>query len=114
LEKPEEKPLITGRFYTSVIESFGRKSITVVKEEMIKADNEYDFIITLPTPVGDLTYYCKAKNKKKINEGDLSSAVLKAQSKRLPVLFLAEGQLTRQAQKSLEGELKDQIKVMSL
>jgi hypothetical protein len=114
LEKPEEKPLITGRFYTSVIESFGRKSITVVKEEMIKADNEYDFVITLPTPVGDLTYYCKAKNKKKINEGDLSSAVLKAQSKRLPVLFLAEGQLTRQAQKSLEGELKDQIKVMSL
>lgn len=114
LEKPAEKPVIRGKFYNSVIESFGRKSITIIKEEMVKADNEYDFIIKLPTPAGDLTYYCKAKNKKKINEGDLSSAVLKAQSKRLPVLFLADGQLTKQANKSLEEELKDQIKVMSL
>jgi hypothetical protein len=114
LEKPTEKPVIKGKFYSSVIESFGRKSITIIKEEMVKADNEYDFIIKLPTPAGDLTYYCKAKNKKKINEGDLSSAVLKAQSKRLPVLFLADGQLTKQANKSLEEELKDQIKVMSL
>jgi hypothetical protein len=81
---------------------------------MIKADNEYDFIIKLPTPAGELTYYCKARNKKKVNEGDLSSTVLKAQSKRLPALFLADGKLTKQAEQSLKEELKDQINVMSL
>jgi hypothetical protein len=113
-EKIPEKPLFKGKFYTSIIESFARKSIVIVKEDMIKADNEYDFIIKLPTPAGELTYYCKAKNKKKVNEGDLSSTVLKAQSKRLPALFLADGKLTKQAEQSLSEELKDQINVMSL
>jgi len=81
---------------------------------MIKKNKEYDFIIKIPSPAGELTYYCKSKQKKRISEGDLSSAILKAQSKHLPALFLSDGDLTKKAEKSLNEELKDQIKVMKV
>ena len=47
----------------------------------------------------------KAKSKKKINEGDLSTIFLKAQSKKMPILLLINADLSKQAQELLEAEL---------
>jgi hypothetical protein len=113
-QQPGEKELIKGDFYDTIIDSFAKKSINLVSIGSAKGEKEYDLIIRLPSAAGELTYYCRAKSKKKINEGDLSSAVLKSQSKRLPALFLTDGELTKQAEKSLNEELKDQIKVMKI
>ena len=79
-----------------------------------ETNKEYDLIINIPSPAGELTYYCKAKSSKRVSDGDLSSAVLKAQSKRLPALFLTTGELTKKAEEALKAELKNQIKVMKI
>ena len=65
-----------------------------------------DFIVELPSPVGNLRYYVKAKAKKKVNEGDLSTAFIKGQSKRLPVLFISKGEVSKKAQELLDVEFK--------
>jgi len=110
----QEKQIIKGEFYDRIIASFAEKNIIIENIEMVKNNKEYDFTIRIPSPAGELAYYCKAKCKKRVNEGDLSSAVLKAQSKRLPALFLTDGDLTKKAEKSLNEEMKDQINIMKL
>jgi Mn-dependent DtxR family transcriptional regulator len=84
---------------------FSSNSIKVLEQIVIKKKNEYDFLLSLPSPVGELHYYCKAKNKAKVGEADLSHAFVQGQLKKLPVLFLAPGQLTKPAQ-DLVKELK--------
>jgi len=114
VKKEEQLQLVKGQFYASIELNFTKKGIKIQSAEMAQKDKEYDFTIRLPTPAGELTYYCKAKAKKRVSEGDLSAAVLKAQSRRLPALFLTDGELTKKAEKFLNDELKDQIKVMKI
>lgn len=110
-EKPQ--PTIEDDFYKSITNNLNKNNITIESTEKIRK-NEYDLIIKIPSPAGELTYYCKAKNKKKINEGDLSTTVMKAQNKRLPALFLTTGDLTKKAENATKEELKNQIKIMKM
>jgi hypothetical protein len=84
---------------------FTANNIKILEQVVLKKKNEYDFLLQLPSPVGQLHYYCKAKNKAKVAEADLSHAFVQGQLKKLPVLFLAPGQLTKPAQELLK-ELK--------
>ncbi len=82
------------------------KNKIVVVEMLLKKASEIEAIVELPSSVGNLRYYVKAKSKKKITDGDLSSAFVKGQSKRLPVLILTTGELTKKAREMLEAEFK--------
>lgn len=93
-------------FYLELMQFFEKNSISVKEQECIRKKTEYDFVISIDSPVGILTYYCKAKAKKKLNEGDLSTIFLKAQPKKMPILLLTNGDLTKQAQEMLTGELQ--------
>ena len=84
---------------------FQKNSITVIEQTVIRKKSDYEFIIELNSAVGSLTYFCKAKNKKRVSEGDLSSAFVQGQIKKLPVILLAPGELTKQA-KEIAKELK--------
>lgn len=84
---------------------FNGNNITIMEEIVLKKKSEYDFLVQLASPVGHLHYYCKAKNKAKIGEADLSHAYVQGQLKKLPVLFLTPGILTKPAQDILK-ELK--------
>lgn len=83
-------------FYSTVREYLAKNNIVVVHEHLNKK-GDYDFTVRLPSAVGDLHYFCTAKSKKKINDGDLAASFLKAQEKKLPVLFIVSGDLTKQA-----------------
>ena len=85
---------------------FHQNKIKIINERTIRKNSEAEFIIELPSTVGQLTYYCRAKTKKKINEGDLSAVFITGQSKKLPVLLLTKGELTKKAKKMLEKEFK--------
>ncbi len=73
----------------------------------IKKNTEIDFIIELQTQIGNVRYFCKAKNKKKINESDLSTALVQAQSKTLPLLFLTTGNISKKAKEKLNTDFKN-------
>jgi len=73
------------------ISFFGKNSIEVLSFEIIKKNSDIEFIVEIPSPVGNLMYYCKAKSKARVSDSDLSNAYVKGQSKKLPVLFLSYG-----------------------
>ena len=63
----------------------------------------------MPSVVGEVDYYCKARKKKRINDGDLSSAYVQGHVKKLPVLFLTTGELTKKAKEMLGKEFQNMI-----
>ena len=85
---------------------FNNKKIEVIENQVLRKGKEIEFKIKIPSVVGAVEYYCRAKNKKRVNDGDLSSAFVQGQIKRLPVLFLTTGELTKKAEEMLEKELK--------
>ncbi len=85
---------------------FAERGITVREERVVRRGNDLEFIIELPTPVGAVDYFCKAKRKKKSNEGDLAAAKLRGNAKQLPVLYVTTGELTKKARELLKTEYK--------
>jgi len=83
-----------------------QKKINILNYEIIKRKNEIDLLVDVPSAVGNISYYCKAKNKKKINDNDLSSAFLKGSQKKLPVLFISTGDLIKKTKEKLDNEFK--------
>jgi len=88
---------------------FNKNRINIKEAKEIKRNNEMDFVVELETSIGMTKYFCKAKNKKRINESDLSTAIVQAQSKGLPLLFLATGEISKKTKEKLETDFKNII-----
>jgi len=86
---------------------FNTKHIIIKNIEVIRKNSEIDYIIEVPSTVGNITYYCKVKSKKKVGDSDLASAFVKGQLKKLPVLFLTAGELTKKAKEMLDEEFQN-------
>lgn len=97
---------INDEFYKQVRAYFDKQGITITEQHLVRKGSEIDLIILLPTPVGNVEYYCKAKSKKKSNDGDLASAKLQGQARNLPVLYLTSGEITKKAEGMLAKEFK--------
>ena len=136
IEKPEKKPVITkpkllvqeksvepqqtfssdaetlfidsatAGFLKLIKNYFADNKIKVKYFTMVKKGLESDFIIAIPSAFGDLTYYCKAKSKKRLNEADISAAYIQSQIKKLPGILLSQGELTKKASELIERDLK--------
>ncbi|MEM2121098.1 MAG: hypothetical protein QXU20_00355 [Candidatus Woesearchaeota archaeon] len=96
-------------FLSQILNFFRQNNITVDNQEIISKNKEFDFIIKIKTPVGELNYYCKVLNKKSINEADLSKVFVQAQSKKLPAILLITGKLTKKAREFFEREVSSLI-----
>ena len=92
-------------FLNDLMKFFEKNRINVVNSEVLKKNSEIDFIIEISSAVGNLQYYCKAKNKKRISDSDLSNAYVKGQFKKLPVLVISNGDLSAKAQEMINKEL---------
>ena len=74
-----------------------------------KKKKEVDLLVKIPSGIGPVKMFVKVKDKKSINEADLSLTYTQGQNKKLPVLLLTTGKLTKTAQnylKVIEGLLK--------
>ncbi len=107
--KPRLAEVAGDDFVKQVHDYFRKTSIEILEQNIVKKNSELEFVITLPTPVGAVTYYCKAKSKKKPSDADLASAFVQGQLKKLPVLFLTPGELTKRAKDMLGKEFKNLI-----
>lgn len=107
---PEVKPKKPeGKFYTQIKEHLESNKIEILKEEMIKKDKEFDFIVKIPSALGSLVYYLKAKDKKLINEADISLAHSEGQVKKLPCILLTTGSMNKKASLLVEQKLQGQL-----
>jgi hypothetical protein len=116
VEKPSKKDSKARKekkeksvFYDSVLSFFEKSKITVIETDVIKKGTEMDFIIEVPSVVGNLRCYCKAKSKKKIDEDELSSFFVKAQYKKMQLILVSDGDLSPKAGDMLRKELSGMI-----
>ena len=88
---------------------FSKNGINKTDEREIKKNLEMDFVVELETSIGKAKYFCKAKNRKKITESDLSTAMMQAQSKGLPLIFVTTGKISKKAKEMLNTDFKNII-----
>lgn len=101
IEKPKKKA--TEDFFSKLEEYFQEKGIVIEQKEILRKNAEFNFLLKVPSVVGSLKYFCKAKNKAKCDEKDLSSAYMEAQIKKLPLLLLYSGEFTYKAKEMLDS-----------
>jgi hypothetical protein len=93
-------------FYSSVQKYFETNLISVLSSKILTKKTQYEYTIQIPSHVGTLAYYCVARDKKAINEGDISNAYILGQKKGMPILYLTTGALTKKAQALLTTEFR--------
>jgi hypothetical protein len=91
------------------VRSYLEESEVAIKDYNIIKKAEIDLFILVPTKLGVQEYFCKAKNKKRISEGDLSSAYLQGQGTKLPIVFLSPGELNKKTKEMLQKEFKGMV-----
>jgi len=77
--------------------------INIEQKDAVRKNKEIDLIVTIPSAVGEVKYFCKAKSKSRCDEKDLSAAYMEAQVKKLPLLFLYTNEINKKAQEMLES-----------
>lgn len=102
--KPRQKDK-EDEFLMQLSKFLEKNSIKIINSEVIRKNADIDFVVEIPSVVGNLQYYCKAKNKKRVSDSDLSSAYVKGQLRKLPVLFISTGDLSTKAEEMLSKEL---------
>ena len=93
---------IADEFTPQLRKYFEESRVLINSEEVIRKNSELNFLLKVPSSVGYITYFGKAKAKGKCDEKDLSAAYMEAQIKKLPLLFLYTTELTKKAQEMLE------------
>ncbi|MBU0758276.1 MAG: hypothetical protein KKF44_09480 [Nanoarchaeota archaeon] len=104
LDEKDNHEEIVDSFFQKIKKHLEKKEIKIINTEIVKKNKEIDLILKVPSAVGTLNFYCKAKDKKRNNEGDLSTAYVKGGNEKLPILFITTGDLTKKAEEMLKKE----------
>lgn len=107
LPKSIEEKHTQDKFFNKIKLFFTKNNINLLNYEILRKGSDIDLIVEIISPVGMLRYYCKAKNKKRINDSDLSSAYVKGENHKLPILFITTGDLTKRAKEMFSKEFKN-------
>jgi hypothetical protein len=100
------KSLIQKGEFAANVSSYFRKNDIIVAGESVIRKNNLEYVIRLPSAVGELTYFCVALDKVRLDEADLASVYVKAENQKLPALIITTGELTKPAKIALERDFK--------
>lgn len=95
LERPDE-----SEFAQQLRKYFSSNDIAVKSLEEVRKNSEVDCVIEVPSKLATITFFCKARNKKRSNDGDLAAAILAAKMKQLPAMYYTTGNVTKKAKKN--------------
>jgi hypothetical protein len=90
-------------FFPEIQQFFQKNNIAITEKETVRKSKEIDFLVRIPSGIGETTYFCKTKKKKRCDEKDISAAYMEAQIKKLPLLFLYSGEINKKAQEMLDS-----------
>ncbi|PIN76854.1 hypothetical protein COV17_00720 [Candidatus Woesearchaeota archaeon CG10_big_fil_rev_8_21_14_0_10_36_11] len=94
---------VKDEFLPQIESFFTNFKICVEQQETVRKNAEINFLIKVPTAVGEMMYFCKAKSKNKADEKDLSTAYMEAQMKKLPLLFLYTKEINKKAEEMMDS-----------
>ena len=100
LIKEEEHYDPLGKFFLD-------NEIEILQQNIIKKNKEINYLVGLETRIGKSVFFLKYKDKKKINEADLSLAVHEAG--KLPLIILSNGELNNKAKDMINREFRGVI-----
>lgn len=103
-EKKEAKKEIQSDFFERIKNYLLLKNIKITHYQILRK-TEIDLMIKVPTAIGEIDYFCKAKAKKKCDDKDVSAAFLEGQIRKLPVAFLYSGEMTQKAEERMQQEI---------
>lgn len=95
-------PYLVSNFFSSI-------QMYVISQETVRKNKEMNFVVDVPSNLGTLRYFVKFKDKKTVSDADLISSLDQAGNKKLPLLFLCPGKLTRKAEKYLNENQSGQL-----
>ena len=99
--------------FVSIIKSHLSKRDIHLIESIMEKKKEFHAKVKLNTPLGPQEYLLTAKEKKRLSEEDLASALKAAHAKKMPALLIAPGALDKKAL-SLLNEWKNFVKFEKL
>lgn len=102
-KKIKKETKIKQDFVMMIKDYFDEKNIKIINENVIKKGKEFEYLIEIPSKVGNVRFFLSAKDKKKLSEADLSISHNKSQLKKLPLMILSNGELTKQAKEYLNN-----------
>ncbi|MBS3119821.1 hypothetical protein J4475_03280 [Candidatus Woesearchaeota archaeon] len=108
-KQAKPKPGKPDTFMLRIKKYLESNRIEILDEAVVSKNKEINLTISVPGAIGRTKYYCKARNKKTISDGDISTAVLEGQKSRLPLLFLGAGKLSKKARALIEKGLDNVI-----
>lgn len=108
--KNKEKP--KTKFNQKIHDFFKEKNIEIIKEDIIRKKSDTEFILNVPTVIGKVKYFCKARNKKRCTDKDVSQAYAQGNIKNLPTLFIYTKNITKKGKK-LKEDIEN-LKIINL
>ncbi len=102
------KPTVADDVFTKGLAEFFTKNNIEIETDLLAAKpkkSEKEYVVLLSSSVGKLRHYCIAKSKKTITDADISSALVQGQLKKLPVMLLIKGELSKKAQELLAKDV---------
>lgn len=102
LEKPIKSKIKQKHEFQNLIKSFLIAKDMEIISEISQKKKEFISKIRLNTHFGKQEFYTIAKDKKKITENDLTITLQKAQSEKMPAIFISSGELDKKAKNYLE------------
>lgn len=99
--EPKKKEKSKSEFVLNVIEFIEKNNWKIIEETDFKA-KEYDCLVEVNSDLGPIIFFTQARDKKTINEADLSKILTEAQSIPLPALILGTGEVQKKANEFLE------------
>lgn len=80
-----------------VQEFLNGKGADIVEEKVVRKKKDVEYVVQMPFGFGKAHFFVKFKDKKKINDADLSLAQGKAKSKHCSLIVVSTGELTKKA-----------------
>ena len=102
LEAPEIVLLVFAST-ADVLQFLATHNIEVV-ETVSSKKGDSEFIVNVPNPLGGTRYYCRFRDKKSCNDADVSAGIVQGQLRKLPLLFLSTGSLSKKAEEVLNSQ----------
>lgn len=85
----------------------------IVSKEKVRKDSEYDFQLRVSRPFPQ-ELFIKAKNKKRVNENDVSMVYTEAMKRKQPALLVITGSLTKKAKAWKDKTVGGLVKVVKI
>lgn len=98
-----------SEFEQKISTYFQKQEIIITEKEIVRKNSEYNFKIKIKTSLGLCEFYCKARNKKKIPDGDIAEAYLEGLIKRSPTVFITTGTVSKKSKEKITTHYKGLI-----